>query len=118
EKIFFIINSAIFSTRKFVQIQSGYSEHFTCTFCITSCNDGCMYVIETILIEIMVYGISHCMTYAKYSSKSVCTWPQVCNFAKEFHGVTFLLQWITFGICRSIYLNFFSLYFYILTLAL
>jgi hypothetical protein len=39
-------------------------------------------------------GISECVPDSEDSTKSIGSWSEVGNFAQEFEGVTFFLEWV------------------------
>src|SRR5574344_58175 len=97
-----------------VQVECGDLEHLTGSLSITGCDKGGVEIIESVLVEIGMYGHRHVMTDAEHSPKSVGTQTEVGMLAQELHRVSFLLQGII-GTARTEYFDVGTLYLHCLT---
>ena len=73
-----------------------------------------MEIEKSLFMEKLVNSNRHIVTNAEHCTKGIGTRTQVSDFAQEFHGVTFFLQWICI-VASTQHFDFFSLHFYFLT---
>ncbi|OPZ96815.1 MAG: hypothetical protein BWY70_01657 [Bacteroidetes bacterium ADurb.Bin408] len=80
EEIFAVINGPCFCLWRVEQIEGGYIKHGAGSFAIAGCYNGCMQPEKPPVVVKLMYGKSHGMANTKYSTKSICTHPQVGVF--------------------------------------
>ena len=92
EEVLGIVDISFFVSWRIVHVQSGYTEHFACTFAVTSGDDWSVNIYEVLILEELVDCVCYQGTYSEYSGEHVGSRSQMCDFTQEFHGVTLRLQ--------------------------
>ena len=68
-----VYSSVLVSAADVLHIQCGYLEHLSCTLTVASCDQRCMNVNKSSLLEEFVDRISAQGTYTEYCLESVCS---------------------------------------------
>ena len=77
EEVFGKIYFSVFRLRNIVQIHSCYLEHLSGTFAVTSCDQWCMHIDKSSLLEELVNGIGNQRTHTEYRLKRIGSRTQV-----------------------------------------
>ena len=83
--------------------QRGYAKQLPCPFRITRRDDGCVQVVEPLLVEELMNRKRCSVSDAHHRGHGVGSHAKVRLLAKEFHGVHFRLQRVI--ICRGVTQN-------------
>ena len=85
EKVLAVVDFAFFGFRQIVHIKSRNSEHLSGAFTVATRNYRGVNIHEILLLEKLVYGVSHQRSYSENSSKSVASRSQMSYLSKKFH---------------------------------
>jgi len=85
EEILFIIYCTILFAGQVFKVKGCHMEHLAGAFGVTSCYNGCMQVIESPVIEILVNCISHGVADAHHCSEGVRAEAQMGYLPEELH---------------------------------
>ena len=77
EEVFGKIYFSVFRLRNVVQIHGCYLEHLSGTFAVTSCDQWCMHIDKSSLLEELVNGIGNQRTHTEYCLKRIGSRTQV-----------------------------------------
>ena len=73
KEVLAVVYSSVLVQRRVLHIQCGYLEHLSCTLTVASCDQWCMNVNKSSLLEEFVDCISAQGTYTEYCLESVCS---------------------------------------------
>ena len=71
EEVLAVIYGTILVQRRVLHIQCSYLEHLTCTLTVASCDQWCVYIDKSLLLEEFVDRISTQRTYTEYCLEGV-----------------------------------------------
>ena len=113
KEIVIINDRAFFVFLQVIQVHGGHLEHLSGTFAVGSRNDRCMEIEESFFMEELMDSDRHIVADAEHSTKCIGTRTQMSYLTQEFHGMTFLLQWICI-VASTQHFDFTSLHFHLL----
>ena len=79
EEIFGVIHASVCVLWYIVQIHSCYLEHLSCTLTVTSCDQRCVYIYKSSLLEEFVDRISGQRTNSEYCLEGIGSRTEMCD---------------------------------------
>ena len=116
EEVVGIVNLSFLIFFQRVEVLRGDLEHLSSPFAVRSCDDGCVEIEETVVVEIFVDGISQIVANAEDCSESVGAKTHVGMRSHVLKTLSFFLHGIVFGAGAQDF-NLFSLHFHALSCA-
>ena len=93
------------SAGRIAHVEGSHLEHSACTLSVRCCDEGCVKVVETLVVEVFVNGVCHGVADSQHGSEGVGAWTQMCDLAQELHAVTFFLERVFLGVCGAVDLD-------------
>ena len=106
KEIIIVDNLSIGILLEVIEVLGGYLEHITCSLAVASCDERCVEVKESVLMEICVNGHGHVMTYTHHCTECIGAKTHMRMLAHILKGLTLLLHGIVITACaQDLYLR-------------
>ncbi len=105
EEVLRVVHLAVLGARRVGYVERGDVEHRARALAVRTRDERSVEVVEAVVVEIFVNGVSHGVTDAEHRAEGVGARTQIGYVAQELQRVSFLLQGIGLGIGRAVYLD-------------